>query len=369
MKYISTQFFLTILLGCLASMSPIRVKSEIITDTISVSRFQSSLPIKEISEKTYRASLKDGQIIKGIFLKEDNSFQCGNDYPTNHLYKFSADGLLLEKHPFDTPTHTTNVSKYTYSRSGELQSIITTYNFSDIGVKKAITQYTYDEKKHIIECIRYNIFGSLIGKEIYKYNEQGDLTNASIVDSNGDFEKKVVNTYTYYTNGAVKNISSTEEDFLMDEVHTIKKEFDEDGRLLRDIRTMPWGTIDEVFSYNEAGNIEELNYLECPYKDAKETYEYDSSNRLVKRNISYKDNTGEISYYFYDKISDCEMPKTLPNYGLKIFLNGLIQRMEKSGNQYTYEYQFDNHGNWIKAIEFKNGVPLIMKERIISYYG
>ncbi len=368
MNGISIKSFIVIMLVCVASICPLQAGAEIITDTISVYRFHSSAPIREISEKTYKASIRNGQVVKGAFLEEDNNFQYGKDYPTNRLYKFSVDGHLIEMRPYDSPTHTANVTNYNYNSNGTIQNITTTYTFSDVGVKKAISRYIYDEKNHIIGSTNYNIFGSLTNKGTYKYNVNGDIINETIVDGNGDFEKKASNTYTYHPNGGVKTISSTEKDFSMDEIKTIKKEFDEEGRLLRSIEKMPWGTLDKVFSYNAAGHIEKLYYLECPFKDGTETYEYDESNRLVKKTISYKDNSGTVIHYLYGKMIADEIPDSISNYDSMIFLNGLAYRIKKSGNEYTYEYTLDNQGNWIKAIEYKNGVPFRMKERTISYY-
>jgi hypothetical protein len=34
----------------------------------------------------------------------------------------------------------------------------------------------------------------------------------------------------------------------------------------------------------------------------------------------------------------------------------------------TYKYEFDKQGNWIKKIEFKDGIPEYILERQYEYY-
>ena len=37
-------------------------------------------------------------------------------------------------------------------------------------------------------------------------------------------------------------------------------------------------------------------------------------------------------------------------------------------SKYTYKYEFDKQGNWIKKIEFKDGIPEYILERQYEYY-
>ena len=47
--------------------------------------------------------------------------------------------------------------------------------------------------------------------------------------------------------------------------------------------------------------------------------------------------------------------------------NGRLILIERNNNTFTYQYEFDNHGNWIEIVEFKNGIPRYGRKRVIKY--
>lgn len=48
--------------------------------------------------------------------------------------------------------------------------------------------------------------------------------------------------------------------------------------------------------------------------------------------------------------------------------NGRLILIERNNNTFTYQYEFDNHGNWIEIVEFKNGIPRYGRKRVIKYH-
>ena len=46
----------------------------------------------------------------------------------------------------------------------------------------------------------------------------------------------------------------------------------------------------------------------------------------------------------------------------------LIKGEESNGDVFEYKYTFDNKGNWIKVVEYKNTIPIKMRVREIKYH-
>ena len=221
------------------------------------------------------------------------------------------------------------------------------------GKVKSYTQSSYDSAERFGEIQEIQkIDGSLFNKETYKYDTKGNLIERSIrhytVDSFSD--KK---TYKYDAKGnrieangfrGEGNGQPYEETYQYDAkgnlIYTFTSlftsynyKYDDNGNLIEGIVSGDEGgpVCISTYKYDDNGNtIEENNYNPDGSLISKITFEYDDKGNYIERN-SY-DTEGS----FWEKE--------------------------------TFKYKFDEEGNWIKRITFKNQIPESIEEREYEYY-
>ena len=185
--------------------------------------------VKSITENTYEAVDKFGQIEKGDILVDSSAVYT--DYGRFKIY--NEKGNKIEENY--------------YNSNGSL-------DFKDT--------YKYDEKGNKIEKNRYNSDGSLYYKVTYKYDGKGNKIEVNHYDSNGSLILKY--TYKYDENG-----NKIEECW-----------YNEDGSLI--VKFTP--------KYDENGNMMEVNNYDSNgslHKKFTYKYEYDKNNNWTQR-IEYK---------------------------------------------------------------------------------
>lgn len=189
--------------------------------------------------------------------------------------------------------------------------------------------YAYDEKGKKIEEIKY-VYGNLVGKDEFTYNENGDLAEKHSRSSNG---------------------------------------------------TLHWK---ELFDYGDSGNLtRKIRYeylhggLDCTF-----TYIYDTKGNLIEE--SQSDNCGKMVWGYKEKRDSNENVIELQSYA---YGGGLLSKTsieyDTMGNvteillfdsegllerTTTYSYVYDQKGNWIKKTEYSNAVPDSLTIREIEYY-
>lgn len=105
------------------------------------------------------------------------------------------------------------------------------------------------------------------------------------------------------------------------------------------------------YKYDQKGNrIEHTAY------DIKYSYQYNDKGQVIEENIHDE----------MDKIST----KTIIKYDKKgNFIKKTAHYLDVSTKEnYTYQYTYDQKGNWVKRIEYKDKNPIQITERVIEYY-
>jgi len=121
--------------------------------------------------------------------------------------------------------------------------------------------------------------------------------------------------------------------------------------------------------------IKELHY----YNDifiSMQRLTYDDQGKIIQ--WTNEDKNGEIyftnTYYYVNdlliketKISSDETVTITYNKNENIE-SYLIIKTDKPSDEYKYEYTYDSNKNWTLIIEYKNGVPILYRERAIRYF-
>ena len=149
-----------------------------------------------------------------------------------------------------------------------------------------------------------------------------------------------------------------ENDFYLDSDFQIK--YDEKGN--KDVLNI-YSHIDRqviakyVYQYDENGNMTEMN-IRSKYGSLKNKffYKYDENGNMTEENRYDSDGIkyGKDTYKYDEKGNKIEENMYNSDGSLR--------------SKNTYKYEFDKQGNWIKKIEFKDGIPEYILERQYEYY-
>jgi hypothetical protein len=205
----------------------------------------------------------------------------------------------------------------------------------------------YNDKRKIKDINEYSLDGILIGRIIFQYDDKGKLKEEK--DYYYDGSKKTKKTYKYDALGNLLGWGT--EYFAQPENLPIET----------------YIFTEEDVKYFAKGNVEEIKYN----NNQKTIYKYDSKGNLSEQ--------FEITKREYENESDSSASIYPVKKKIKFFYDTLIStykyddknnviEYEVPANKWTYKYYFDENGNWIKRIQFNDGEPDEIKERIIVYY-
>lgn len=286
-----------------------------------------------------------------------------NDLETNHLY-----GNVKEV--------VRNVAYYQHGSKNEFEDskLLSTYSFN-----KAGNYNTYN---------LYDTYGELEEEKTYVYNEKNKLTELKAIVNNqikpeeviqyNSFESDSLLVYTkilknnvvlneaymeYDANGSISGVKK-----IIDNDTTLiisKNTYDKQKRLVKIEETKSGENQKTMYTYVYDGLGNQItNTMKLPFLDVKNEFKYDG-NVLVSV-ISYEtpiSGEEEISSYIeYDEYGNTILYKR--------YEDGKLASINKN------EYEFDNHGNWIKRTEYVNSDPakknefmlLLLETRTITYW-
>ena len=228
--------------------------------------------VKSITENTYEAVDKFGQIEKGdvsyyayavtIYNEKGNKIEENhyNSYGMlyeKYTYKYDEngnnieechyeDGILSKKHTYKYDENGNNIQKRRYYyKNGKFNSKSSyTYKYDENGnnIEECHyltdgkidykTTYKYDEKGNKIEICRYD-YDNLSYKYTYKYDEKGNNIEKNKYYSSGNLNYK--STYKYDENG--NKIEENSYDFIhrFDYKDTYKYEYDKNNNWIQQV--------------------------------------------------------------------------------------------------------------------------------------
>ncbi|MFA7081362.1 MAG: hypothetical protein WC135_02005 [Bacteroidales bacterium] len=262
--------------------------------------------IKYFEEIRYKSIVLDGKDVEKRINK-------------NNVMKFNEDGKV--EFIIDEITGEGFIFKYDSCKN----NIETLYSINQNNTGKIVSNY--DEKGNLIESILYFNDGIIEQKTIYKYEDNGNMTE-EIYDFEGN-----LNLRTKYTYDINKNIISliTSNSRRTDRIN--------------------------LFSYDLRGNKTEWIISQDEDILKNETFIYDDNDNLIQWNNSesWKENLKYI--YTYD------------NKGNEIE----VKSYDKDGKLHEKsicKYEYDKKDNWTKKITYNELSKLTkIEERKIVYYG
>ena len=218
------------------------------------------------------------------------------------------------------------------------------------------TEYDTSGNKIEYRCYKPNETPSLVSKVNYTYDLDGNRISLEHSDpSNPEYGYKYI--YTYDKQGNRIEFNDFSKDGSLNSRKTYK--YDAQGNAIEFHRFNADGSLDSrsTYKYDTKGNKIESNRFEADGSfDARYTYKYDMQGNETEKS-SFKAN-GSLSWkktYAYDL------------KGNKV----LYKRYKANGDlksSMSWEYTYDQQGNWTKRIKFKNKIAQEITERTFEYY-
>ena len=148
--------------------------------------------VKSITENTYEAVDKFGQIEKGDVLVHSSAVYTD----AGHFEICNEKGNKIEENYYNSNGRLYSKTTYKYDEKGNM--IEDNFYDSDDGSLIYKNTYKYDEKGNKIEEYHYDEDGKFNYKNTYKYDEKGNNIEKNNYDSNGRLDSKY--TYEYDKN-------------------------------------------------------------------------------------------------------------------------------------------------------------------------
>lgn len=214
------------------------------------------------------------------------------------------------------------------------------------------------------------------------FDSKGNKLEVNYYDENG--YSVFLEKYEYDDKGNVIKLS----DYVNEELNSIVvSKYDSQNKLLgRDIKIIKDGKnlqtqieYDGIDSYEYRYINKKKHFVEiCKYNTNEDIIEYinynDFGNQVFKRVYEYDDfNNKVVTYYdyttFHLKSSKHIFDKHIENYND----NGDIIELRtikdnRNEELFLYDYKFDEKGNWIKQITYKDKIPISIAERKFEYF-
>ena len=308
-----------VLSGCGNSKTSSADKAAEDTETAKKKLFYSyenyvKCPVKSVEERTYMASSKFGEVVKGELV-----------YGYYDVWEFNNLGHVEKFVSYNDEGEINWMHKYTYASNGTLSEIA---EYSHDGQLYQLYQFECREDGEWLKCDVFDENGDLKRVQVRKldgdkgveyrdekYNDRDTLIEEEIYQYNGD----VLETVSFYRNK---------------ELYAIQKfsKYDRYG-------------IQEGSIYDASGDMYKSFYVEC-------------------------DKNGNLAV---ERIFDADGNKTNDRH-VKRNENDMViyeRRVEKEEETIAeYEYEYDQKGNWIKRIEYEGVLrkPVKITEREIVYW-
>ncbi len=302
-------------------------------------------------------------------------------YSTNFCYfinyerRFNENGLLIEDIWFDKKDSLENYYRYEYDKKERLiRKIDSLYDlvYSDTHYyerdkhETVISQNSdldyfnyrykrYDQNGNLIRLKSIDEYG-IVDEYIFKYNKDGKLLYRVYKNPNS-WKKSGEKSWSWGPQDSIGNIYKD-----------LVNKYDESNRL---IQRQHFGlnsdndhkgtklTEHTIFKYKDNNLIQEIRGFSSK-KPNYTNYEYDKENRLIKK------------YCCSKKISDAIR---IENFEYK---NGEIKFLEYTEESWpskemitykvSFEYKYDDKGNWNEIVKKINGIELYKWVREIEYY-
>ncbi len=303
--------------------------------------------VKQISQTTYKASLKKGIIVQGKIQVEYSSSN------TNTIISYNEKGAKTQEQLFGLDGYYIN----TYNERG-LQTKSVLY-YKD-GKLNRTTILSYNKYDKLLEYCMRDADGILQYRTENKYDDQGkELESYSYHGKDEIVYSKKITTYNpqglHLSTIEYKQDGSINYKYL----HT----YDDQGKEIEDI----WEYADKKMQdycrkgtkkYNEQGDCIENNYYNYDGSlkfSSTYAHKYNELGQCIETTNYNDGRLGGTTFHKYDDQGKKIMPVHIPNSQVK-------------NPHETEEFEYDTQGNWIKKTVIYNKIPVNIYRREIIYY-
>ena len=278
---------------------------------LSYERYELNCPVKSIDVRTYEASSKFGEVIKGE--------------PTygNYLAEFDEVGNLIKRTD--------------YFRDGDIF---------------VVYKCVYDKKNNMIEETSYSGEGEQTSLVQNEYNADGKLLKSVSYDKDGNMDQCYENAYE---DGCLRRNKRVEyeDDGTVVETEWINKW---NGEILLERSLYRNGELISVYKFSDYKADSMAKGVEYDAEGVKQREFYEESGKFgVVLMKSHSCVDGSESEYRVER----------NKLGHVVY----IYNSESDKKETYYEYEYDSNDNWIKKVEFQGVIrkPVEIVEREIKY--
>ncbi len=212
----------------------------------------------------------------------------------------------------------------------------------------------YDKNEKGIEHGQYEIDGSLYEKTFYERNEKGDALKG--IQKNSADEVKSYWTYEYDSENNMIEVKTYDSENNLTNIQSNK--YDKNGNTIEMISKSPksdkgWKYIYKYNSDNK--KIEQYRYKPDGSLKDRRTYNYDKKGNEFEQFQHKPDGTIMKFVSEYDEMNNL----TIQNW---------FNEQGEQTHQTSFEYVYDQQGNWITKKRSSNKVLKLVWERKIEYY-
>jgi len=229
-----------------------------------------------------------------------------------------------------------------------------TFEFNDSVVSKKIKTWDFGEARRTPFYVEFTKQG-FYAKRLDFFSAESRDTNYYFYDKNGFLRDIIAHDTTHI----VCDKYGRAIEVKLSGGTTLSSGYDKKGNLINNKFVDENGVILSNYKAKFRDNklVSERRYGERGKLNSVREYEYNSDS-----------NTVEITDYLYpDKTST----KTIAYMNTNSDVVKMIS-FDESGKKYkttTFVYEYDSNKNWVKCYEYKNGVPELLTERIITYHN
>ena len=242
-------------------------------------------------------------------------------------------------------------------KSVEVKTYKANSKFGEV-VKDDITETYSVEFNSVGNALKHTDFnanGDIASVLKCRYDDNDNLVENSVYDSEGDLMIRLVNDYE-----GNKVVKSTTVLTYMESVYITDFKYNGDY-------------VEEETCYIDGELSSKLKYTRND-KSGREWIRYSADGEEESRGVMELNKDGKITKYSIGDDKVCEMvwnEKKLPCYlrRAELYNNTMFSFDLEEDREFYVEYEYDKKGNWIKQIVFEgeNKIPVSISERVIEY--
>lgn len=332
-------------------------------------------------------------------LKHVNYNKFGNVHK-KMTYKYNSYNKLIETSFYSDINTISTITVYEYKNDTNLLKKTITYpnpdyNKNNIGLVQ-ITEdtpqkqlekyvlspfirntYNYNNSNQLIESIEYNSDGSFSVKHIYKYDINAKLIELKSFRTDGSTYNHL--TYKYDRNGreVESNNFASYSRHLPSKTTTIYNDMDLIQKIEYDFK----GKLITIQNYTNNRITDRKDFTSNGDLNLITIFKYDRNGVIV--NSHTKDTLGKTTEKIIYNYKKSKLTEEITYNGSSEIIEKHVLNYDKNENiildnyyNYTsnftleqiFTYEYNNQGDWIKKISYKNGLLYSKTERKIEYY-